>query len=331
MQGASMLISIVVPFIDEAPTLAKLHEKICQAFESSSHDFEIIFVNDGSSDESGNICRKIIAQSSNVTMIDFRRNFGKSAALSAGFAEAKGEVIVTIDADLQDEPAEILSLIEKLSEGWDAVSGHKIDRQDSIGKTWPSWLFNATINKIFGLSLHDHNCGLKVYRSEAIEDINLYGELHRYVPVLLHSRGFRVTELPVEHHPRRFGHSKYGASRMVKGALDLVTVLLTSQYGARPLHLFGLKGLAIGGLGFLILAYLSGIWLFTDGEIGGRPLFFLGILLMVTGGQVLFSGLLAEFILRQNMTEGDKYNIRAVIKPTSGDEINLDSSTGPPS
>ncbi len=310
-----MLVSVVIPFYDEAATLQALHQQIANAFTSSAHELEIVFINDGSNDEGAEICTRLVEQNEDVTLIDFRRNFGKSAALSAGFSQASGDVIVTIDADLQDEPAEILTLVDKLLEGWDVVSGRKADRQDPLGKTLPSKLFNAVINKVFGLELHDHNCGLKAYKADAIDDLNLYGELHRYIPVLLHSRGFSVTEEPVTHHPRKFGHSKYGVSRIVKGALDLLTVLLTSQYGARPLHLFGLIGLLIGSLGFVILTYLSLIWVFTDTGIGGRPLFFLGILLLVTGGQILLSGLLAEFILRQGMREADKYNIRAIHTP----------------
>jgi glycosyltransferase involved in cell wall biosynthesis len=230
--------------------------------------------------------------------------------LSAGFKAVHGEIVITMDADLQDDPKELPRLIERVRAGADVVSGWKQVRNDPVDKTLPSKLFNATVNKAFGLQLNDHNCGFKAYRGEALKELNLYGELHRFIPALLHARGFRIDQIPVEHHARQFGKSKFGAERLIKGALDLMTVWLTTRYGARPLHMFGGAGLVFGALGTVILGYLSLLWLFGFGPIGDRPLLILGMLMVLFGSQLVGVGLLGELILARTIGERDKYAVR---------------------
>jgi len=215
-----------------------------------------------------------------------------------------------MDADLQDDPAELPRFLAAIEAGADVVCGWKQVRHDPIGKTLPSRLFNTVVNRTFGLDLHDHNCGFKAYRAEALGALNLYGELHRFVPALLHARGYRLVELAVEHHPRRFGRSKFGAGRLVKGALDLMTVALTTRYAARPLHVFGAVGLVMLALGGLALAYLCALWLLGMGPIGDRPLLLFGMLLMLFGGQLIGTGLIAEIVLARSIDERGKYEVR---------------------
>lgn len=309
----SPALSIVVPFLDEADTLVRLRDGIDTALRRLDLPYEIVFVNDGSRDGSEQACRELSERYDNITLINFRRNFGKSAALSAGFLVARGDIVVTMDADLQDDPAELPRFIEAIHAGADVVCGWKQNRQDPQSKTVPSRFFNAAVNRAFGLELHDHNCGFKAYRAEALPSLNLYGELHRFVPALLHARGFRVEELPVTHHPRRHGVSKFGAGRLLKGALDLLTVALTTRYGARPLHIFGTVGLAMILLGGLCLTYLTVLWFLGAGPIGDRPLLIFGVLLMLFGGQLVSTGLIAEMLVARSIDERSKYEIRDVI------------------
>ena len=291
-------ISIVIPLCNEAATLKPLFEQLADTMEAHAlGSFEVIFIDDGSTDESWPTLEALkAAHPEQVVALRFRRNHGKAAALSAGFAQAKGDIIVTMDADLQDEPAEIPNFLAKLNEGYDCVSGWKKLRQDPLGKTLPSRFFNAATRAASGVQIHDFNCGFKAYRAEAVQSIELYGELHRYIPVLLAAEGFTTTEIPVEHHRRTYGVSKYGWKRLLKGGLDLITVVVLTRYLKRPGHFFGGFGMLSGILGFLILAYLSVVKLIFGQGIGDRPLLQFGILLVILGVQLISTGLIGELI-----------------------------------
>lgn len=288
-------LSVVVPVYDEAESLAELYAELVEALDRLGLPFEIIFVDDGSADRSPGILLGLFADDERVQVIQFRRNFGKSAALQAGFSAARGDAVVTLDADLQDVPAEIPRLIAELDRGADLVSGWKFPRHDPLSKRVPSSVFNAVVRRMTGVRLHDFNCGLKAYRAEVLAEIRLYGELHRYVPVLAHFRGFRVSEIQVRHRPRRYGVSKFGPGRFARGFFDLLTVLFLTQYTRRPLHFFGWFGLSTLAVGFLINAYLAVLW-FLGNPIGSRPLLTLGVLLMIVGVQFVVFGLLGEMI-----------------------------------
>lgn len=287
-------LSVVVPVYDEAESLPELYRELSETLGELPLRSEIIFVDDGSTDGSNEILRSLHAIDRRVQVIELRRNFGKSAALAAGFRVARGNFIVTLDADLQDDPREIPRLLQELARA-DLVSGWKSPRRDPWTKRLPSLVFNATVRFLTGVRLHDVNCGLKAYRAEVVREIPLYGELHRFIPILAHARGFRVVEVAVAHRPRRYGRSKYGPARFARGLFDLVTVLFLTQYSLRPLHLFGWFGLAALGLGTVINAYLSLQW-FLGHPIGHRPLLTLGVLLMTLGAQFFLTGLLAELI-----------------------------------
>jgi glycosyltransferase involved in cell wall biosynthesis len=291
-------ISVVIPLCNEAPTLEPLFEQIAEvmAAESVGH-FEVIFVDDGSKDASWDTLQKLKGvHPTKIQGIRFRRNYGKAEALSAGFAEAKGAIIISMDADLQDEPSEIPVFIKKLKEGYDCVSGWKQLREDPLGKTLPSRVFNWCTRIASGVNLHDFNCGFKAYNAEAIQSIDLYGELHRYIPVLLAADGYRIAEIPVQHHRRTHGVSKYGWKRLFKGGLDLITVIVITRYLKRPGHFFGGFGIISAFSGFSILSLLSFQKIVLGISIGGRPLFFLGILLMLLGIQLISTGLLGELV-----------------------------------
>jgi glycosyltransferase involved in cell wall biosynthesis len=291
-------LSIVIPICNEEATLAPLLEKIAETVQSHSlGEFEVIFIDDGSTDSSWETIKQLKKKYPNqITAIRFRRNLGKAAGLSAGFARTKADTILTMDADLQDEPAEIPNLLAKLNEGYDCVSGWKQLRQDPIGKTLPSRVFNAATRAASGVKIHDFNCGFKAYRAEAIHSIDLYGELHRYIPVLLAAEGFTTTEIPVEHHRRTHGVSKYGWKRLFKGGLDLITVVVITRYLKRPGHFFGGFGMLSGTIGFLILLSLSIEKLVLGHSIGQRPLLQLGVLLIILGVQLISTGLIGELI-----------------------------------
>lgn len=301
--------SFVIPFYNECESLEILINEIIEECTRLSKSFEFVFVDDGSTDGGDRIVRELSARDERVSLIRFRRNFGKSAALSAGFREARGDIVFSMDADLQDNPAEIGNFLKAIDEGFHCVTGWKQIRNDPLDKTLPSKLFNGAVNKAFDLDLNDHNCGFKAYRREVLGELEMYGELHRFVPALLHARGFKVGQIPVQHRARRFGKSKFGAKRLIKGALDLMTVWLTTRYAARPLHLFGGGGLVLGVLGVAILGYLSILWLIGAGPIGDRPLLMLGMLLVLFGGQMISVGLVAEVVLRRTIDEKDKYSI----------------------
>ncbi len=288
-------ISVVVPLLNEAESLPQLYHELVETLDQIALPFELIFVDDGSTDGSGRLLRALFAEDDRVQVIQFRRNFGKSSALMAGFDAASGDVVITLDADLQDMPAEIPRLLAELQDGADLASGWKYPRHDPLSKRLPSAFFNSVVRLTTGVRLHDFNCGFKAYRSEVLAEIHLYGELHRYIPVLAHFRGFRVTETKVQHRARRFGRSKFGASRFTRGFFDLITVLFLTQYTRRPLHFFGWIGLTTLVAGFAINAYLAVLWFLGQG-IGTRPLLTFGVLLMIIGAQFGLFGLLAEMI-----------------------------------
>ncbi len=300
MSGAAG-VSVVVPVKDEQGTLAELTQRLLAIARTQALDtFEIIFVDDGSSDGSWATIADLASAEPAVKAVRLRRNFGKATALDLGIREASGAVIVTMDADLQDDPDELPRFLEALGDDVDLVSGWKQDRQDPLGKTLPSRLFNRVTALLSGLPLHDFNCGYKAYRREVFDTVKLYGELHRYVPVLAHAAGFAVSEIPVRHHPRTYGRSKYGLSRMAKGFIDLLTVLTLTRFAQRPAHLFGGFGLGLGALGLAILTYLTGLKLFTGAEIGDRPLLLLGVMLTIISVQVVLFGVLAELLLSRS-------------------------------
>jgi glycosyltransferase involved in cell wall biosynthesis len=291
-------ISIVIPLCNEAATLEPLYGQIATVIEELKLSaFEVIFIDDGSTDGSwGTLQRLQSAHPEHIHALRFRRNHGKAAALSVGFSKARGDTIITMDADLQDEPGEIPHFLAKLDEGFDCVSGWKQLRQDPIGKTLPSRVFNAATRLATGVKIHDFNCGFKAYRAEAIQSIEIYGELHRYIPVLLAAEGFTTTEIAVQHHRRTHGVSKYGWKRLFKGGLDLITVVVLTRYLKRPGHFFGGLGLLSGLLGFCILTWLTIDKLIFGSSIGDRPLLQLGILLLILGVQLISTGLIGELI-----------------------------------
>jgi dolichol-phosphate mannosyltransferase len=289
------VISVVVPVHDEEQSVALLYEELESALEQTSEPWEAIFVDDGSEDGTFSALTRLHARTGNTRVVRLRRNFGKSAALAAGFAQAQGEIVVTIDGDLQDDPAEIPRLLAKLDEGFDLVSGWKTRRRDPLRRRVLSRIFNAVTGRVSGLRLHDMNCGFKAYRVEVVRGMPLYGELHRFIPVLAHYRGFRVAEIPVNHRPRPHGRSRYGVERYVRGFLDLLTVTFMGRYRHRPLHLFGGLGLILGFLGTAILVYLT-VLKATGEAIGQRPLLTLGVLLVVVGLQFFSLGLISEMV-----------------------------------
>lgn len=306
------MISFVIPLLDEEDSLEALYEAVTSSAASLSRPHEIIFVDDGSTDGSASVLRSLYQRDGeHVRVVQFRRNFGKTAALTAGFARARGDVIVTLDADLQDDPAELPILLAKLDDGYDMVGAWRAQRQDPVSKRWPSRLANMTVSTLTGVKLHDLNCGFKVYRREVVQELRLYGELHRYIPVLAHWKGFRVAEVPVAHHPRQHGRSKYGAGRLARGYIDFLSVLFLTTYLKRPMQLFGLIGSAVAAVGTVIMLYLVAVWL-IEGQLGWRPLLFFGITALVVGIQLISIGLLGE-MLRNNMFRAeDEYSIRQV-------------------
>lgn len=291
------MISLIVPVYNEEQSLGLLHEEIEAVLAYSQLEGEIIFVDDGSTDTSWQKIRQICGRDRRARAIRFRRNFGKAAALSAAFGAARGQFVITLDADLQDNPAEIPRLLAKLEEGYDLVNGWKKHRFDPWHKVFPSRVFNWMIRSVSGLNLHDHNCGLKCYRAQVVREITIYGELHRFITLLAHARGFKVTEMDVQHRPRTHGESKYGAGRFVKGLLDLVTVRVLTIFGERPLHFLGIAGLLAFAAGFLGMAYLAWLWVLGYRPIGNRPVLIYSVAFLLLGSQMMTAGILAELIL----------------------------------
>ena len=298
-------LSFVIPVHNEEATLKLLFEKIKTVmFQTGIDSYEIIFIDDGSRDNSWREITDLASQNRQlIKAIKMRRNFGKSAALSAGFRNAAGRIIFTLDADLQDDPAEIPKFLNHLELGFDLVSGWRKQRNDPLSKTLPSKLFNAVACLLTGVKMHDMNCGFKAYRREVLQSIKLYGELHRYIPALANNLGFKIGEVVVEHHPRKHGKSNYGWERYARGFIDLLTVLATTQYLHKPGHLFGGLGLCFGLVGAVSLSYLIGIWFLNlagmhFGPIGNRPLLFFGILCTILSVQLISLGILAELMAR---------------------------------
>lgn len=302
-------VSVVVPLLNEEESLKILANEINKSFVQLRMDYEIIFVDDGSTDKSLEIIKELSRLNKSIKYISFRKNYGKAAALQVGFQEATGDAVITMDADLQDDPAEIPNLLLKLNEGYDLVSGWKKKRLDPFIKKHTSKFFNYVTGLMTGIKIHDFNCGLKAYKKDVVESFTLYGELHRYIPVLAHFRGFKVTEIAVKHHPRRYGKTKYGISRFFKGFVDLITVVFTTRYVKRPLHFFGLLGSLSAFLGVLLNLYLTYEWYFYNISLSKRPLLFLGMLLIIVGVQFFSIGLIGE-ILVYNKHDKEEYIVK---------------------
>ncbi|MBU0692118.1 glycosyltransferase family 2 protein [bacterium] len=298
-QDSQLDVSVVIALFNEVESLPELHRQLTEVFSEKDWTYDLLFIDDGSRDGSLQLLKELAKQDSHVRVISLRTNQGKSAALAVGFKAASGKYVITMDADLQDNPAEIPALLAKLEEGYDLCSGWKKKRYDPITKTIPSKLYNRVTGIMAGVKLHDFNCGLKAYRLEVVKDLYVYGELHRFLPVLAHKMGYRITEIPVVHRAREFGVSKFGINRFLNGFLDLLTVMYLSGFNRSPLHLFGALGLFFGLIGLVINIYLTVGWL-QGVWIGNRPLLFLGVLLMVIGVQFFSIGLIAEMFTNSN-------------------------------
>ena len=310
-------VSIIVPAYEEAESLPELADGLRTACEEAGLSFRVWIVDDGSRDDTWRVVQRLHEKDPRVAGLRFRRNYGKSAALSIGFNRAQGRYVATIDADLQDDPSEIPRLIDTLEEGYDLVSGWKKDRKDPLSKTIPSRFFNWVTRHFSGLPLHDFNCGLKVYRCEVVKNINVYGELHRYIPLLAKWEGYdRVTEQEVQHHPRKYGTTKFGTERFIQGFLDLITVVFLTRYAVRPMHFFGSMGTVAFVVGLGINLWLSIEKLVFGNPIGGaRPLLLLGLLLILFGSQMFTTGLLGEMIIRPRMEDPSTYEVADAVGP----------------
>ena len=295
-------ISLVVPLLNEEESILPLINEIRKAIKPLNKPYEVIFVDDGSTDDSLKIIKDAAKIDNRLKFISFRKNYGKSAALQVGFKAATGDAIITMDADLQDDPHEIPNLLKKLDEGFDLCSGWKKERFDPFIKKFSSRFFNFVTRIISGIKIHDFNCGLKAYRREVVQNLNVYGELHRYVPVLAKWQGFTVTEIPVKHHKRRYGKTKFGISRFFKGFIDLITVTFVARYVKRPMHFFGFLGALSFFVGLIVNGYLTVEWL-AGRPLSNRPMLFLGMLLIIVGVQFFSVGLLGEMMVHQNQSE----------------------------
>ncbi len=326
----AVYLTIVVPVLNEMENLRPLVEEITAALENEAYTYEVLFIDDGSTDGSFELLKDLRVEFPFCGVIQFRRNFGQTAAFAAGFSHANGQIIVTLDADRQNDPADIPGLVSKIDEGFDVVNGWRQNRQDGfLLRKVPSYFANRLIARSTGVSLHDRGCSLRAYRIEVAHDLHLYGEMHRFIPELASTAGFRMTEVPVNHRPRVAGDSKYGISRTFRVLLDLLTILFLSRYSARPMHLLGTVGIISCGLGFLFGFYLVAIkvWAGIQGgmegfrsvQIGDRPLLNLSILLVILGVQFFVMGLLAELIVRTYYESQDKptYYVREVLLPST--------------
>lgn len=310
------MLSTVIPIYNEVESLPALHAELDAVARQAGYDLEIVLVDDGSTDGTWNEIQRLAASDPRVRGVRFRRNFGKAAALSAGFGEARGQMVMTLDADLQDDPHEIPKFLERIDQGLDVVSGWKKVRHDPWHKVFPSRVFNGLVSWLTDVRLHDHNCGMKCYRREVLGEVRLYGELHRFIPVLAHARGFRVGEVVIQHRARQFGHSKYGVRRFVKGFLDLLTVKFLTGFGQRPQHLLGTLGLASFLLGGLGLVYLTAYWiaaqLFPEWgllPLHQRPAVVYSVGALLLGGQLMSIGFLAEMIIAYQSRDSDAYSV----------------------
>jgi len=308
-EPSRLAVSILIPLYNEEENLRPLFQKIREVLPALSGEAEVIFVDDGSTDGSYRVLQELKEEADGVRLIRFRRNFGKSAALRAGFRAVRGARVVIMDADLQDDPAEIPGLLAKLDEGYDLVGGWRADRRDRFVKKWTSRVYNLVTSTLTGIRMHDFNCGLKAFTREVIQAIPIHGELHRYIPVLAHRRGFRVGEVRVTHHPRAHGESKFGPYRFFAGFADLLTVLFLTRYFKKPLHFFGGFGMLFFLIGFFIDFVLL-IGSFFGDTIRTRPLLFLGILLMLIGLQFISTGLLGEMLALGREEEEQEYLVR---------------------
>jgi glycosyltransferase involved in cell wall biosynthesis len=306
-------ISVVIPVKDEEQSVRPLYEKLSAQLDALGQGYEVIFVDDGSTDKTFAELQKLHAEHRGVVrVVRFRRNFGKTPALVAGFSRCRGDVIFTMDGDLQDDPEEIPNFLAKLDEGYDLVSGWKYPRLDPISKTFPSRVFNGLVSRVTGVHLHDINNGFKAYRREVIEDNNfkLYGEFHRFVPVMAHWHGYRVTEIKVRHHPRKYGVSKFGAKRFARGLIDLLNVLFLTTFLRTPLRFFGPLGFWTFLLGVLIDVIVIGRRIFLNQPIHDQPLLFVGILLMIFGVNFILTGLQSEMIRHYAFKPSEEYSVR---------------------
>jgi glycosyltransferase involved in cell wall biosynthesis len=324
------MISLVIPVYNEVESLPLLHQKLIDVMDAIGHAWEVIYVDDGSVDGSTDVLTELQATDSHVGVILQRRNFGKSQALNTGFQLARGDVLITLDADLQDEPGEIPRMLAKLDEGYDVVSGWKQVRHDPLSKTIPSFIANRSTAMATGVRMHDMNSGFKTYRAEVVRKLHLYGDLHRYIPALAHYAGFKVTEIPVEHHKRQYGRSKYGPGRLFSGGLDLMTVVFINRFGKRPLHLLGTGGMLMLTAGTFINLWLSVEWLIgPERNLSDRPALILGVLLMLVGLQLLTVGLVAELIVSAIQRAEDPLNtVRSIYRPGSHESENHRSRIG---
>jgi glycosyltransferase involved in cell wall biosynthesis len=292
-------LSVVMPIFNEEDNILLLHKRVSAVMERLGQPYELIAVDDGSRDRSYAILSELAARDARLRVVRFRRNFGQTAAFAAGFARARGDVVITIDADLQNDPADIPRLLEKLDEGYDVVSGWRKNRQDAfLSRTLPSRIANRCISWATGVALHDYGCSLKAYRREVLQNIQLYGELHRFIPAIASWQGVTVAELPVNHAPRHAGTSKYGIGRTLRVVLDLLTVRFLLSYSTRPMQIFGLFGLMSILLGGVISAYLAALKLVYGVSLSNRPLLLLGVLLLILGVQFISIGLIGELIIR---------------------------------
>ena len=315
------MISVVIPTLNEVDSLKQLHRELDTVASTNNYQLQIVFVDDGSTDGTWEIIEQLSAQDERVLGIRFRRNFGKAAALSAGFEASEGEVIITMDADLQDNPGEFPLLLAKLEQGYDVVSGWKQERHDPWHKVLPSRVFNAMVGKLTGVKLHDHNCGLKCYRRDVIHEVRLYGELHRFVPVLAASRGFKIGEVVIEHRPREHGVSKYGLSRLPKGFLDLLTVQFITRFGQRPQHWLGMGGIFSLSAGMFGMFYLAVTWCLSRLP-GAMPIhlhetaaMYYSLVALLIGAQLLAIGFVAEMIASLVSRDSDFYSLKEHTSP----------------
>ena len=303
-------LSVVVPVLEEAESLPELADQIRTACDETGYSFEVLFVDDGSRDRSWNVIQEIHEDDPRFGGIRFRRNYGKSAALDIGFERALGNFVVTMDADLQDDPAEIPRLIGRLEEGYDLVSGWKKERRDPLSKRAPSKFFNLVTRGISGIDLHDFNCGLKAYRRDVVKSVHVYGELHRYIPLLAKWEGYgRISELVVKHRPRQYGATKFGLDRFIKGFLDLISVVFLTRFAARPMHFFGTFGTLAFLVGFAISLWISIDKLVLGNPIGDRPLLLLSSLMIIVGVQMFTTGLLGEMMIKREMERTGSYHV----------------------
>ncbi len=306
---AAVELSVVVPVWDERESLEQLRTELLAGLAATGRSFEILFADDGSTDGSAELLDRFAALDPRILVVHLRKHFGKSPALAAAFDRVRGEIVLTLDADLQDDPAHIPEMVARIDAGADLVSGWKRDRHDPLGKTLPSRLFNAVVRRVSGVPLSDFNCGFKAYRIACIRELSVYGGFHRFLPVLASERGFRVEELVVRHRARQHGASKFGAARLFEGSLDLLTVLMVTRFRTRPLHLFGFLGGISGVTGVSVLLYLTVLW-FMGEPIGTRPLLTFGVLLTIASVQFIGIGLVAELLVRTTITSREVVSVR---------------------